>query len=246
MRVEVLEARDRIGGRIDTHRDARAPAPIELGAEFIHGSAPETMAIVREAGLLAVDIPDRHSELRGRKRTPSRDFWARLEHIMGRMNAGRDPDRSFHEFLATSPGGRRFARDRALARDVRRELPRGRYASHQRARAREGRQPARRSGRAAHRTRARWVRSRAWMARAQAARLRAPAHHREAHRVGARRRARRDHQRQLRGKGRDHYASDRRASGAPRRSRRGEHPSRNLRRTRMHSRSSPPAPSRES
>ena len=56
VRVEVLEARDRIGGRIFTHRDPRAPAPIELGAEFMHGSAPEVMAIVREAGLLAVDI----------------------------------------------------------------------------------------------------------------------------------------------------------------------------------------------
>ena len=116
VRAEVLEARDRIGGRILTHRDARAPAPIELGAEFIHGSAPETMAIVREAGLLAVDVPDDHRELRGHRRIPSPDFWSRLEHIMSRMKTGRDPDRSFHEFLATSPGGRRFARDRALAR----------------------------------------------------------------------------------------------------------------------------------
>jgi len=62
VRVEVLEARDRIGGRIFTYRDPRAPAPIELGAEFIHGSAPETMAIVRAAGLLAVDIPDNRWE----------------------------------------------------------------------------------------------------------------------------------------------------------------------------------------
>lgn len=117
VRVEVLEARDRIGGRIFTHRDPRAPAPIELGAEFIHGSAPEAMAIVREAGLLAVDIPDDRWEQRGRNRVPSKDFWGRLAHIMGRMSASRDPDRSFHEFLATSPGGRNFARDRTLARE---------------------------------------------------------------------------------------------------------------------------------
>jgi monoamine oxidase len=117
LRVEVLEARDRIGGRILTHRDPRAPAPIELGAEFLHGSAPETMAIVREAGLIAVDVPDNRWERRGRKHYPSKDFWGRLEHIMGRMSATRDPDRSFHEFLATAPGGRKFARDRALARE---------------------------------------------------------------------------------------------------------------------------------
>ncbi|MBK5186884.1 MAG: FAD-dependent oxidoreductase, partial [Gemmatimonadaceae bacterium] len=117
VRVEVLEARDRIGGRIFTHRDARAPAPIELGAEFMHGSAPEVMAIVREAGLLAVDVNGDRWERRGRHRVPSGDFWGRLEHIMSRMSASRDPDRSFHEFLAASPGGRRFARDRALARE---------------------------------------------------------------------------------------------------------------------------------
>jgi monoamine oxidase len=117
VRVEILEARDRIGGRILTHRDARAPAPIELGAEFVHGSAPEVMSIVRQAGLIAVDIPDSRWERRGRRRYPSKDFWKRLEHVMSHLSASRDPDRSFHEFLATSPGGRKYARDRALARE---------------------------------------------------------------------------------------------------------------------------------
>jgi len=116
VRVEILEARDRIGGRIFTHRDPRAPAPIELGAEFLHGSAPETMAIVRDAGLIAVDIPDNRWERRGRRYYPANNFWPRIEHIMSRMSASRTPDRSFHEFLATAPGGRKFARDRALAR----------------------------------------------------------------------------------------------------------------------------------
>jgi len=36
---------------------------------------------------------------------------------MKRKSAGREPDRSFHEFLATMPGGRRLARERALARE---------------------------------------------------------------------------------------------------------------------------------
>jgi monoamine oxidase len=117
VRVEVLEARDRIGGRIFTHRDPRASAPIELGAEFVHGSAPEVMSIVRDAGLLAVDVCGQRWERRGKRLIPTRDFWRRLESVMGRMSASRDPDRSFHEFLATAPGGRRLARDRALARE---------------------------------------------------------------------------------------------------------------------------------
>src|SRR5690242_21363003 len=35
--VIVLEARDRIGGRIHTHLNSQLSAPVELGAEFVHG-----------------------------------------------------------------------------------------------------------------------------------------------------------------------------------------------------------------
>ena len=39
--VTILEARSRIGGRIDTVRDPLFPIPVERGAEFIHGQPPE-------------------------------------------------------------------------------------------------------------------------------------------------------------------------------------------------------------
>jgi monoamine oxidase len=49
LKVLVVEARDRIGGRILTqHVDDEA---IELGAEFIHGRPPELFALIDEAGL---------------------------------------------------------------------------------------------------------------------------------------------------------------------------------------------------
>ncbi|MBI4409612.1 MAG: NAD(P)-binding protein, partial [Gemmatimonadetes bacterium] len=38
VRVHALEARERIGGRIATVRDVRAPIPLELGAEFVHAA----------------------------------------------------------------------------------------------------------------------------------------------------------------------------------------------------------------
>jgi len=44
LRVIVLEARDRVGGRIFTQQVAGYPLPIELGAEFIHGRPPEFSA----------------------------------------------------------------------------------------------------------------------------------------------------------------------------------------------------------
>jgi len=37
----VLEARKRLGGRIWTLHEPDLPAPVELGAEFVHGAAPE-------------------------------------------------------------------------------------------------------------------------------------------------------------------------------------------------------------
>jgi monoamine oxidase len=46
----VLEARDRLGGRIQTDRTR---APVELGAEFIHGERAATWQVVRAAGLRA-------------------------------------------------------------------------------------------------------------------------------------------------------------------------------------------------
>lgn len=49
VRVVVLEARSRIGGRILTHRSGGHP--LELGAEFIHGRSPELWALIAETGL---------------------------------------------------------------------------------------------------------------------------------------------------------------------------------------------------
>ncbi len=48
--VAVLEARDRIGGRIHTLRDPGG-MPLEGGAEFVHGAAPLTRALLKEAAL---------------------------------------------------------------------------------------------------------------------------------------------------------------------------------------------------
>ena len=49
--VVCMEARDRIGGRVFTVHDRRAPVPIELGAEFVHGRPSQIWDIARVAGL---------------------------------------------------------------------------------------------------------------------------------------------------------------------------------------------------
>jgi monoamine oxidase len=115
-RVAVFEARDRIGGRIFTHRDERVPVPIELGAEFIHGEAPETQHILDAAGLVACEIAGEHwRAARGRLR-PAGRFWEGTDRVLKRIDR-QGPDRSFADFLAQRPGGRSLARDRTAARE---------------------------------------------------------------------------------------------------------------------------------
>src|SRR5438552_10165508 len=54
--VTILEARDRCGGRIYPLPAQEFGYPAEGGAEFVHGPAPVTRALMREAGLSLVPI----------------------------------------------------------------------------------------------------------------------------------------------------------------------------------------------
>jgi monoamine oxidase len=55
-RVTILEARDRCGGRIHPLLSADFGYPAEGGAEFVHGEAPVTHGLLREAGLSLLPI----------------------------------------------------------------------------------------------------------------------------------------------------------------------------------------------
>src|SRR5919201_1294251 len=79
LRLVVVEARPRIGGRILTLHDPRAPLPIELGAEFIHGEAPETLAIAQAARLMVLELPDLHESVSGGRFRTRHDFWDVME-----------------------------------------------------------------------------------------------------------------------------------------------------------------------
>ena len=115
LRIIVLEARARVGGRICTHRAPGIAEPIELGAEFIHGEAPETQALLDEAGLRSVDITDRRFEAVRDRLRPVDDYWQRLHRVLRHLNVSTKSDESLQQFLERRPGGRREARDRRLA-----------------------------------------------------------------------------------------------------------------------------------
>ncbi len=50
-KVAIIEARDRIGGRIHTVYDENFSLPIEAGAEFVHGDLPLTKLLLKKAGI---------------------------------------------------------------------------------------------------------------------------------------------------------------------------------------------------
>lgn len=101
-RVCVLEARERIGGRIQTLHLPDSALPVELGAEFIHGDVGTTFRIVEAASLLAYELPDDHwrSERGEWERIP--DFWGEIERVRKQIRGPRD--RSFAAFLRSRRG----------------------------------------------------------------------------------------------------------------------------------------------
>ncbi|HEX7091841.1 MAG TPA: NAD(P)/FAD-dependent oxidoreductase [Longimicrobiales bacterium] len=113
--VLVLEARGRVGGRIHTHRDPLSPVPIELGAEFIHGTSPEIWDPVRAARLLVCEASDRFWRSRGGVLWPMPHFRARLTEVMRRIGPRTPPGRSFADHLEICCGGEQWAESREMA-----------------------------------------------------------------------------------------------------------------------------------
>src|SRR5919202_6407632 len=54
--VRVLEARDRVGGRIFTRRGGHWPVPVELGAEFVQGRVQALLTLARQTGLPVIEL----------------------------------------------------------------------------------------------------------------------------------------------------------------------------------------------
>ncbi len=56
LRVTLVEARDRVGGRIHTVPPVAGELPVELGAEFVHGLPLELIHLIEEAGLTRFEL----------------------------------------------------------------------------------------------------------------------------------------------------------------------------------------------
>ncbi|HEX6964147.1 MAG TPA: FAD-dependent oxidoreductase, partial [Gemmatimonadaceae bacterium] len=95
----VLEARERMGGRIHTEWAPDRMMPIELGAEFVHGSAPPIQRLTERHALRVLDIAGDRFVRSGSRLRPAHDLWARIDRVLHRLDPDRDPDRSLAEAL---------------------------------------------------------------------------------------------------------------------------------------------------
>jgi monoamine oxidase len=95
--VTILEARDRIGGRIFTLLDPECQAPIELGAEFIHGRPPEIWNLLKRRKIRITEV-DGDNLCMKYGQLDTCDFFSEVDQILEKMD-DRKPDQSFLEFL---------------------------------------------------------------------------------------------------------------------------------------------------
>jgi monoamine oxidase len=109
--VLVLEARERVGGRCWTRRMPGLDIPVELGAEFIHGEARVTHALLEQAGLGAVESVREQRTLASGRLQPVNAF-AEAQQAL-RVATGLERDLSFDAFLARQ---RLPAKTKAFAR----------------------------------------------------------------------------------------------------------------------------------
>jgi monoamine oxidase len=114
--ILVLESSPRAGGRVLTLYETNAGVPVELGAEFIHGDAPETRKLLDEARLITVPVLGEHYRSDRGELSDQGAVWKRMAKVFRHLNPDRKTDRLFQDFLDDKPGGRSLSNERELAR----------------------------------------------------------------------------------------------------------------------------------
>ncbi len=97
LKVQILEARNRIGGRIFTLTSGESE-PLELGAEFIHGQLPVTLQVLKEAGISYTEMEGKTFRIKSgklKKDVDSMDDWSSFIKTLKKL----DHDMSIRQFL---------------------------------------------------------------------------------------------------------------------------------------------------
>lgn len=96
--ITILEAADRLGGRIDTIRSSLFAQPVEKGVEFIHGNLPLTIQLLQEAGIEYTAVKGRMFRIGNGEWKAQDDFTVGWDELIMKMNSVRQ-DMTVDEFL---------------------------------------------------------------------------------------------------------------------------------------------------
>ena len=94
--VLVLEASDRIGGRVFTHHEK--DFPVELGAEFVHGEPEVLTSLIRTNDRTLEEMDGRQLRSMNGELESGGDFFPKVMKLLGELRQD-GADRSFAQFL---------------------------------------------------------------------------------------------------------------------------------------------------
>jgi monoamine oxidase len=93
--VTLLEAKERLGGRIFTKRVGETI--VELGAEFVHGESKPMERLLREMHLELIEVRDQNRLVKNGQMKDI-DLWKRVGEVIGKIDA-KERDLTFSEWL---------------------------------------------------------------------------------------------------------------------------------------------------
>jgi monoamine oxidase len=96
--VTILEANDRLGGRIHTIHDPSFDYPVEKGVEFIHGDLPLTIQLLKEAGIEYKPVKGIMARIVNDDWKTQDDFTIGWKELMKQMNEVKE-DMTVNDFL---------------------------------------------------------------------------------------------------------------------------------------------------
>jgi len=112
--ASILEARDRVGGRILTRPDLHTGMLVELGAEFVHGYSHAAREWLAATHTTIIDtVRSRRTLMAGKLESGEQDF-AQMMRGLERLRRPRR-DLPFADFIARAPAGALPPRARRLA-----------------------------------------------------------------------------------------------------------------------------------
>lgn len=98
--ITILEAQDRLGGRIHTIRENIAGVPAEGGAEFVHGDLPITFDLAEKAGATIEEVDGNVYSVNNCEWKVQEDMIEGWDELLQRMNSIPD-DLTLDAFLET-------------------------------------------------------------------------------------------------------------------------------------------------